>query len=208
MSCTIGLTGGIATGKSHVSDVLRAAGATVVDTDRISHQLTAPGGEALPLIRGAFGDGVFNGDALDRAALGKRVFSDPEALALLNRLTHPLIFREIGRQVGRAAARGDAVIVLDAPLMYETGLDRVCDEVWSTWTDEDTQLSRLMARDGLTREDARARMDSQMSAMEKRRRAARWIDTSGSLEETAAAAQDAYSALLARLGAANGGVTQ
>ena len=96
MTFVIGLTGGIACGKSNISDKLSSLGGQVIDADRISRALTAPGGAALPGIRAAFGDRFFPGGALDRRALGALVFSDPEALNRLNELTHPLILEEIG----------------------------------------------------------------------------------------------------------------
>lgn len=202
MSAVIGLTGGIATGKSHLSDVLRAEGARVVDADRISRALTAPGGPALLLIRQAFGDGVFDGDILNRRALGARVFADPAELARLNGLLHPMIGQEIRRQLEEASAQGEAVVFLDAPLLYEAGLDKLCGEVWCAWIPRKTQLMRLMARDGLSRREALQRMNSQMSAWEKRRRADRWIDTRGTMEESADQVRRLYRQMLENGGTA------
>ena len=102
MSYILGLTGGIATGKSHLSGVLSSLGASVVDADCISRELTAPGGAALPLIRDSFGDGYVRDGVLDRKALGRLVFGDPDALTRLNAITHPLIFEEMHRQIGDA----------------------------------------------------------------------------------------------------------
>ena len=102
MSYIIGLTGGIATGKSNLSSALRAAGAPVVDADKISHGLTAPGGAALERIREAFGGEYVKDGVLDRKALGELVFNDPEALKTLNGITHPLIFEEMDRQIVEA----------------------------------------------------------------------------------------------------------
>ena len=197
MSWVLGLTGGIATGKSHLSATLRKAGARVVDADLISHQLTAPGGPALPLIRDAFGDAFVRDGILDRKRLGALVFSDAQALTRLNGIMHPLIFEEADRQIAQGA--DEPVVVLDAPLLYETGMDGRCREVWCAWIPRALQLKRLMARDGLTRAQALRRINSQMSAWEKRRRADRWIDTRGTLEESAEKALTMYEALLRRL---------
>ena len=197
MSYILGLTGGIATGKSHLSAVLSGRGAAVVDADKISHALTFPGGEALPRIRDVFGDGMFRDGLLDRKALGALVFSDPAALNALNDLMRPMLMDHITRELDVCSK--STVTVLDAPLLYEAGLDRLCREVWCAWIPKRIQLERLMARDGLTRVQALARMNSQMSAWEKRRRADRYIDTRGTLEDSAGAVAALYDGLLARL---------
>ena len=199
MTFVIGLTGGIACGKSNISDKLSSLGVQVIDADRISRALTAPGGAALPGIRAAFGDRFFPGGALDRRALGALVFSDPEALNRLNGLTHPLILAEIRKRLDGLNASGEPVCVLEAPLLYEAGLDRLCDTVWCAWVPEEIQIQRLTERDGLTREEAAQRIASQMPAAEKKRRSGLVIDTSGSREESAALAEQAYRELLAAL---------
>ena len=182
---TIGLTGGIACGKSNVSSELRRLGAFVIDGDVISRELTAPGGAALPAIREAFGESVFAApDVLDRKALGALIFSDGAARERLDAVMQPLILREILRRMDEARAKGEALCVLDMPLLYEKGLDRLCDAVWCVSLPEETQLERLMARDGIGREAALARVRSQMDAREKARRADVVIDTSGSIGYT------------------------
>lgn len=201
MNYILGLTGGIATGKSHLSGVLGSLGARVVDADRISRELTAPGGAALPLIRDSFGDGYVRDGVLDRKALGRLVFGDADALTRLNGITHPLIFEEMHRQIGDAELEGIPVVILDVPLLYETGLDVLCDEVWCAWVPRAVQLSRLMVRDGLTRVEAGDRIRSQMSAWEKRRRADRFIDTRGTMEESAGKVIKMYGELMERLAA-------
>ena len=199
MTFVIGLTGGIACGKSNISDRLSSLGVPVIDAGRISRALTAPGGAALPGIRAAFGEGFFPGGVLDRRALGALVFSDPEALNRLNGLTHPLILDEIGKQLDALNALGEPVCVLEAPLLFEAGLDRLCDTVWCAWIPEELQIQRLMERDGLTREEARRRIASQMPAAEKKRRSGLVINTGGSREESAALAEQAYRDLLSSL---------
>ena len=199
MSYILGLTGGISTGKSHLSDTLRGKGVPVVDADRISHAVTALGGAAIPRIREAFGADYVRDGELDRKALGALVFSDPEALAKLNALTHPLIFDEMQAQIAEAEKSGAPVVVLDVPLLFETGFDRLCDEVWCAWIPKKLQLERLMARDALTRAEAESRIGSQMSAWEKRRRSDRYIDTRGTKDESAAKVSAMYEELLERI---------
>ena len=199
MSYILGLTGGISTGKSHLSDTLRGKGVPVVDADRISHAVTALGGAAIPRIREAFGADYVRDGELDRKALGALVFNNPEALAKLNALTHPLIFDEMQAQIAEAEKSGAPVVVLDVPLLFETGFDRLCDEVWCAWIPKKLQLERLMARDALTPAEAESRIGSQMSAWEKRRRSDRYIDTRGTKDESAAKVSAMYEELLERI---------
>lgn len=179
----IGLTGSIACGKSTVAAYLRSLGYAIVDADAISRALTAPGGAALPALRAAFGDGIWNGDALDRRALGALVFADPAQRARLNDILHPLICGEILAQLNALDAP-DRIVFGDIPLLYECGLDAHVDRVWVVCAGADTQLARLMARDGLSREQALQRIAAQMPPDEKRRRADACIDTDHSLSDT------------------------
>lgn len=181
----IGLTGGIACGKSNVSSVLKELGATIVDGDRLSRELTMPGGAALPDIRRTFGDGVFLPDgSLDRRALGKTVFSNPVQRKALDTLMQPRLRTMIRDSIAKAKEQGAPLCVLDMPLLYETGLDKLCDRVWCVYLPEEEQLQRLMARDGFTREEAMQRLRSQMPTEEKAARAQVIIDTSGSIDYT------------------------
>lgn len=199
MTYVIGLTGGIACGKSNLSDRLAALGAKVIDADRISRALTAPGGRALPGIREAFGDGFFTGEQLDRKALGRLVFSDPAALEKLNGLTHPLILEEIRRALAEAEAAGEPVCVLEAPLLFEAGLERLCNVVWCAWLPRKMQVRRLMDREEITRREAEQKIASQMPPAEKKKRSDLVIDTRGSREESALLAEKAYREVLSRL---------
>ena len=184
---TIGLTGGIACGKSNVSDCLAGLGARIIDGDRISHALTQADGAALPGLIDAFGAQILHADgALDRAKLGRLVFSDDKARETLDGLMQPLIRREILLELEAARTDGTALCVLDMPLLYEKGLDPLCDSVWCVYLDEETQLARLMARSGCTKEEALARVRSQMSVREKAALADIVIDTSGSIAQTRA----------------------
>lgn len=167
---TIALTGGIACGKSTVAAMLAELGAPVIDADAISRALTAPGGAALPAIRDAFGSEVFaaNG-ALDRAALGRRVFADPAALQTLNALTHPLIYREMARMRESCRKSGVPVVVLDVPLLFEAGMQDLADVVVCVRVSEPTQLCRVQSRDGLSEAEALGRIRSQMPLAQKAR---------------------------------------
>ena len=126
----IGLTGGIACGKSHVARELRSLGVPVLDADAISRGVTAPGGAALPAIRAAFGDEVFQGESLDRRALGALVFGDAQKRRQLEEIIHPLVIAQMQRETEEANA---AVVGWDVPLLYETGMDARCDEVWCVY---------------------------------------------------------------------------
>ena len=183
----IGLTGGIACGKSNVSDALRELGALIIDGDVLSRQVTAPGSDALPLLREAFGEGIFNADGtLNRRALGAIVFADEGERLRLNAIVQPLIRRRILEEIERARAEGAALCVLDMPLLYEEGLDSLCARVWCVSLPREEQLRRLMARDSFTREEAERRLQSQLPAEEKAARADVVIDTSGTIAETRA----------------------
>lgn len=195
---TIGLTGSIACGKSNVSAVLRELGAAVVDGDLLSRELTAPGGPALPAIRKAFGDGVFHADGtLNRRALGDVVFASDDARKRLDSLMQPLLRSLILRRMEEARAGGAKICVLDMPLLFEAGLDVLCDTVWCVHLPREEQLRRLMARDGVTLPQAEARLRSQLSSDEKAARAQVVIDTSGSIDDTRAMIPALYARELA-----------
>jgi len=179
----IGLTGSIACGKSTVSQYLRALGHAVVDADAISHALTASGGRALPLLREAFGDGIFDGHTLNRRALGSLVFTDDAKRARLNAILHPMIISSIRSELDALDAPGTLVFG-DVPLLYECAMENMFDRIWVVSVSEDIQLERLMTRDHLSRQEALHRIRSQMPLEEKRRRADAVIDSSGSLEQT------------------------
>lgn len=184
----IGLTGSIACGKSTVS-AYRARSCAVVDADGISRALTAPGGAALPALREAFGASVFDGDALNRRALGSLVFADAGKRAQLDAILHPMILAKIAAQLdaqehAQDHAQGEAIVVGDVPLLYECGMEAQFDRIWVVSAPREVQLDRLRARDGLPREEAERRIDAQMPLEEKIRRADAVIDTNGSLAHT------------------------
>ena len=158
---------------------------TIIDGDVLSRELTAPGGLALPAIRQTFGDAVFHADGtLNRRALGTVIFGDAEKRAQLDGLMQPLLRRRIAEELDCARTANAEFAVLDMPLLYEAGLDALCDRVWCVALPRETQLRRLMARDNFTRKEAEARLQSQLSTAEKARRADVVIDTSGSIQYT------------------------
>ena len=195
----VGLTGGIGCGKSEAAACLRSLGAVHVDADAISRALTAPGGEALPAVREQFGEGVFNEDGtLNRAALGQIVFSSEAHRRMLEGIIHPLVQSQTWAQIEQAGAAGEKVVILDVPLLFETGMDVLCDETWVVYADAATQLERVMQR-GLTREQAQARIDSQMPSEERSARATRVINTGRPIEKTQAELTNLYQQLLKKL---------
>lgn len=192
----VGLTGGIACGKSHLSSALSSAGAVVIDADEISRGVTKPGGAALPAIREAFGSDMFDGDELNRQKLSSLVFFKPNALERLNAITHPLIFEEMERQISLHQDR--PALVLDVPLLFETGLNARCQEVWCAFAPRKAQIERLTHR-GLSEAEARKRIESQMPSEEKARLSDQVILTTGTKEESASRVISLWEDLLRRL---------
>lgn len=181
---TIGLTGGIASGKTSVARLLERLGAAVVDADQLSREVVQPGQEALGAIVAAFGSGVLNQDGtLNRAALARIVFGDPQARRTLESITHPAIKRLAQEKLARLEQAGVETAFYVAPLLFEAGSAAGYSEIWVVYLDRETQLERLMARDGLDREQALARIASQMPMEEKRRLGQLVIDNGGTREE-------------------------
>ncbi len=180
----IGLTGGIASGKTFVANELAKKGAALVDADGISRQTTQPGSPVLRELAEAFGPDILKEDgSLDRARLGLTVFGDKARLAKLNSITHPPIWKEIHHQLDELS-RSHSLVVLVAPLLLEHKGEQYVDRVWVVHVRPEVQLERLMSRDGLTAEQAEARRKAQMSEDERLRKADLVIDNSGSPEET------------------------
>ena len=180
----IGLTGGIASGKTSVTSLLERLGAAVVDADRLAREIVEPGEEALAGIVAAFGDKVLNGDGtLNRAALAEIVFADQAARRTLESITHPAIRRRAEERLARLQQAGVETAFYVAPLLFEAGTNSRVHEVWVVYLDPEAQLERLMARDGLNREAALLRIASQMPMEEKKRLARIVIDNSGSRED-------------------------
>lgn len=185
---TIGLTGGIASGKSIVSKTLQDLGAVAISTDEIGHRIMEPHKKAWYDIIAYFGQEILNDDlTINRQKLGAIVFDNREKLNKLNKITHPHILAEMREAIQRIASDNpDAVAVVEVPLLYETHMEKLFDEVWVIWVDNDTQVKRLMNRDGIGREDALKRIESQMPLDEKASRADVLIDNRHDIEETKA----------------------
>lgn len=180
----IGLTGGIASGKSSVAALLERLGAAVIDADQLAREVVQPGEEALAAIAARFGRGVLNPDGtLNRAALGEVVFADPQARRTLEGITHPAIRRRAEEKLARLREAGTRTAFYVAPLLFEAGITDRVHEVWVVYLDRETQLERLMARDDLSREGAEARIASQMPMEEKKRLGKVVIDNRGSRQE-------------------------
>jgi dephospho-CoA kinase len=180
----IGLTGGIASGKTSVAQLLERLGAAVVDADQLSREVVQPGQEALQAIVAAFGTGVLNQDGtLNRAALAQIVFGDPAARRTLESITHPAIKKLAQEKLARLEQAGVATAFYVAPLLFEAGTAAGFQEIWVVYLDRESQIERLMARDGLDREQALARIGSQMPMEEKKRLGQLVIDNGGSREE-------------------------
>lgn len=185
MTRIIGLTGGIASGKSTVSSLLRQAGLPIVDADQITRQVQRPGSAALDKLAVAFGQGVIAPDgSLDRKRLGQRVFTDPAARQELNRIMQPLIRDAIWQAVDNFKQQGVVNVVLDIPLLFEEGYDTDCDLVVVVQVSPATELSRLIARNGYSKAAAQARIAAQLPLKTKVARADVVIDNDGSLEQT------------------------
>ena len=187
----IGLTGSIACGKSTVSSFLAGQGYSVVDGDRLSRELTAPGSPVLNVLRESFGSEIFCEDgSLNRRRLGRIVFSDPDARKCLDDLMEPYLLALTRQRIEDIRLSGASLCFLDMPLLYEKGYDRLCDSVWVVWLPEKTQLSRLMERDGFTRDEAISRIRAVLSSDEKAALADRVIDNSGSFSQTSRIVSD------------------
>lgn len=183
----IGLTGGIASGKSTISKMLKELGAEVIDADLVAREVIQPRSAAWREMVEAFGKGILNDDrTINRRRLGSLVFPDPKAVERLNAITHPRILKRIQERVEEARRRGVRVLVIDAPLLIEAGMVPMVDEVWVVKVDPDTQITRLMARDHFTFQEALNRLNSQMPLEEKLKYAHRVIDNKGTPEETRA----------------------
>ncbi|MEA4892558.1 MAG: dephospho-CoA kinase [Peptococcaceae bacterium] len=201
----IGLTGGIASGKTLISAELARLGAVIVDGDTIAREVTAAGSQGLMEISRVFGPDYLNekGD-LKRKELGALVFGDPEKLRLLNAITHPLIRREMEARIQKAGLTGEKIVVLAVPLLFEAKLDDLADEVWVVAAAKDRQLARLMRRDSLGRTAALDRIQSQMPLAEKLARADVVIDNDGEQEDTLAQVRLLWQEITAKAGNKHG----
>ncbi len=179
----IGLTGGIASGKSTVSRLLKERGATLIDADQLAREVVQPGQPALAEIAARF-PGVVGADGvLDRKKLGERIFGDEAERKALNAITHPRIQARVLELSQQYAEQGVPLVIYDAPLLFENRLDELLEGTILVAAPVEVQIARLCARDGLTAEQARARVAAQMPLDEKRKRATWVIENGGSLDE-------------------------
>jgi dephospho-CoA kinase len=181
----LGITGGIASGKSAVAEMLRELGFQVIDADRLGHEVMEPGTRAFEEIKREFGEGMIGADGrIDRGKLGAIVFADAEKLKKLNAIVHPRVEEDMVRQFAEWEKSGvaDAAFV-EAALLVEAGYQKNLDGLVVTWCRPEQQMERLLAR-GLSEVEARRRIAAQMPAEEKLKFATEKIDCSGSLEET------------------------
>jgi dephospho-CoA kinase len=197
----VALTGGIATGKSYCLARFAEAGAPTIDADLLARQAVAPGTAGFDAVRSRFGAAVVTADgALDREALGRIVFSDPDSRRALEAIVHPAVYAAIGRWF-EALARGGQhrVAIADIPLLYETRHEGDFDAVVVASCSPDQQTDRLIARSKLSREDAARRIAAQLPVADKARRADYVIDTSGRFEDTDAQVREVWGQLRDRV---------
>lgn len=177
----VGVTGGIATGKSAVMATLAQLGAECIDADRVYHELVRPGQPLLEQLRGHFGTGILAPDGqLDRKALASIVFTDAAMLRALDAIAHPAVIAEVG---ARLTASTSPVVAVEAVKLIESGMDALCDEVWLVVADQDIRLARLNSRNELPLDEAQRRLAAQPNDAGKRHIADHIIENSGSLDE-------------------------
>ncbi len=180
-----GLTGNIGSGKSAVAAMLREAGIPVLDADRISRDVTAPGGPAYDAVVETFGRGIVRDDgSIDRKRLGEIVFSDRASRERLERITHPAILEAMKDAIAGIEREGHRAAVVEAALIHETGRKGLFEAVISVTCDRETAMSRLAGRDGMSRSQAEARLRAQMDADRKADASDYVIDNSGDIEST------------------------
>ena len=181
-----GLTGGIATGKSTVANIMAEAGAHVIDADRIAKDVVKKGLPAWKEITEYFGKEILGSDGeIDRERLGDVVFGSKDKLEVLNKIVHPRVFEEMAREMDEVKQRApDSIVILDIPLLIETGIHKLLSNVILVYAPERIQLARLMARDNIPKEAALKRIRSQMPIEQKKAFANYIIDNSSDIEHT------------------------
>ena len=193
----VGLTGGLACGKTFVGEALASHGCLLIQADELGHQVLTPGGEAYDAVVREFGRGILADDgAIDRRALAARVFGSPASLATLNALVHPPVVRREERLIAEFAARQpDGIAVVEAAILIETGSYKRFDRIILVICAEEQQVARALRREGSLEVDVRARLSRQMPLEEKRKFADFVIDTSGEKENTLRQTRAVYEAL-------------
>ena len=199
---TVGLTGGIGSGKSEVSRRLRELGAVLIDADAVAREVVEPGTPGLAAVVAEFGEAILRPDGtLDREGLGRIVFGDPDKLARLNAIVHPLVGERIAAQMAEVEREHpDGVVVYDVPLLVENNLAGGYDVVLVVATSPETQLRRLVEQRGMTAEDAKARIAAQAPLEDKLAVADIVIDNDGTLSELDARVKQVWADLRARAG--------
>jgi dephospho-CoA kinase len=194
----VGLTGGIATGKSHVRAVFEALGVPTIDADVLAHEAVAPGSATFEAVKARFGPAVLDRTGgLDRRKLGSVVFADAQARKDLEAIIHPEVVAAIDRWFASLDAQAHPFAIADVPLLYEAGRERDYDVVIVTACELSTQIRRVMARDGITEAEARQRIAAQLPIEDKIRRADHVIRTDGLLASTNAQVHEVYKRLTA-----------
>ena len=184
MTRIIGLTGGIGSGKSTVSQYLAKLGAVIIDADKVGHEAYSPNTDAWRKLVKTFGNRILTSDnTIDRKKLGAIVFGNPEELARLNAIIHPQITKIVKKRIDDYRRKGINVIVLDAPVLFEANAKSLVDEVWVVVADEAAVIKRTLARTGLLEEQVRSRIHSQMSNEERIKRAQVVIHNDGTMQE-------------------------
>ncbi|MFC0270262.1 dephospho-CoA kinase [Metabacillus herbersteinensis] len=185
MTMVIGLTGGIASGKSTVSNMIREQQIPIVDADLISRQVVEVGKPAYHQIQEAFGSSILNEDeTINREKLGSIIFQDEKKRYLLNSIVHPAVRKEMLQQTGMAKRNKERAVVLDIPLLFESKLTQMVEKTLLIYVDENTQLERLMNRNSYLKEEALSRIQSQMPLKEKVELADEVINNNGTINET------------------------
>ena len=195
MARIIGITGGIASGKSTVTEFLRQQGYQVIDADQVVHELQEPGERLYQALLSTFGSSILQEDGrLDRPKLGAMIFGNPEFLAQSSQIQNQIIREELAGRRDLLAETED-IFFMDLPLLFELQYEDWFDQIWLVDVTVETQLSRLMTRNALSQEEAEKRIAAQLSLREKRKRADVLIDNNGSLEETRQQIRDALQKL-------------
>lgn len=180
----IGLTGGIASGKSTVSNIFKNAGIPIIDADVVARKVVEKDSVGLMTLTKRFGNSILlNDGSLDRTQLGRKMFSDASVLKEVNDLLQPLIRTEIELQIQEAKKQNNPLLILDIPLLFEMHYETLCDDIIVVAVSVETQIQRLKNRNGLTKEEALKRIESQMSLEEKVQKADIVWTNEGSIEE-------------------------
>ena len=199
----IGLAGGIGSGKSSVSGMLKNLGAIIIDADKLGHEVYLPGTEGLREVVSEFGEDILSSNGeIDRGILGSKVFGSPEAMAKLNAIVWPRIKNKVTELIEENSQLGTEVLVLDAAVLIEAGWTSVVDEVWVVTAPVDQIISRLESRNGITEEHAMSRINSQMTTEQRVEYADIVIENNDSLDELMSSVQHIWNKTLSNKGLA------